>query len=64
MDMCTCIFAYVSVCIHVHMKVKYRLRSYFSIAGILSPPFCFVFIVWKHDLPVVRNSPCSVGKTG
>lgn len=63
-DMCTCTFGYVSVCIHVHMKAKDKLRSYFSIAGMISSPFCFIFIVWERDPPVVRNSPCSVGKTG
>lgn len=64
MDICTITFACVSVCIHVHIKTKDRLRSYFSIAGIISSPFFFVFIIWKHDLPVLGNSPCSVGKTG
>lgn len=63
---------WIYVLLHLHMLVcaymciwnQRQTQELFFNCWHNFPTIFFVFIIWKHDLPVLGNSPCSVGKTG
>lgn len=65
--MWTCVLVYLHMWVCAYMctwRSKTDSGVIFQLLAYFPHHFALFFIVWKHDLPVVRNSPCSVGKSG